>query len=97
MRQSRQDPNSKERNDILPEHNQGMYVVPQILTNRAEDFIRTAKKLAEYGYREVNLNLGCPSGTVVSKKKGAGFLGEREALERGSLRKYLKLWICRYP
>lgn len=33
--------NSKERNDILPEHNQGMYVVPQILTNRAEDFIRT--------------------------------------------------------
>ena len=74
--------NSKERNDILPEHNQGMYVVPQILTNRAEDFIRTAKKLAEYGYREVNLNLGCPSGTVVSKKKGAGFLREREALER---------------
>ena len=59
-----------------------MYVVPQILTNRAEDFIRTARKLAEYGYREVNLNLGCPSGTVVSKKKGAGFLGEREALER---------------
>ena len=43
--------NSKERNDILPEHNQGMYVVPQILTNRAEDFIRTARKLAEYGYR----------------------------------------------
>ena len=74
--------NSRERNDILPEHNQGMYVVPQILTNRAEDFIRTARQLAEYGYQEVNLNLGCPSGTVVSKKKGAGFLGEKEALDR---------------
>lgn len=66
--------NSKEKKDILPEHNQEMYTVPQILTNQAEDFIRVAKALQEYGYEEVNLNLGCPSGTVVSKKKGAGFL-----------------------
>ena len=50
----------RELNDILPEHNQGMYVVPQILTNQAEDFIRTAKELQEYGYSEINLNLGCP-------------------------------------
>lgn len=66
--------NSKEKKDILPENNEGMYTVPQILTNQAEDFIRVAKALQEYGYKEVNLNLGCPSGTVVSKKKGAGFL-----------------------
>lgn len=66
--------NSKEKKDILPENNEGMRVVPQILTNQAEDFIRVAKALQEYGYDEVNLNLGCPSGTVVSKKKGAGFL-----------------------
>ncbi len=66
--------NSKEKKDILPENNEGMYTVPQILTNQADDFIRVAKALQEYGYDEVNLNLGCPSGTVVSKKKGAGFL-----------------------
>ena len=66
--------NSKEKKDILPENNEGMYTVPQVLTNQAEDFIRVAKALTEYGYEEVNLNLGCPSGTVVSKKKGAGFL-----------------------
>ena len=60
----------RELNDILPEHNQGMYIVPQILTNQAGDFIRTAKELQEYGYSEINLNLGCPSGTVVSKHKG---------------------------
>ncbi|MBE5955820.1 MAG: tRNA-dihydrouridine synthase family protein [Lachnospiraceae bacterium] len=66
--------NSKEKKDILPENNKGMYTVPQILTNQAEDFIRVAKALQEFGYDEVNLNLGCPSGTVVSKKKGAGFL-----------------------
>ena len=72
----------RELNDILPEHNQGMYVVPQILTNQAEDFIRTAKELQEYGYSEINLNLGCPSGTVVSKHKGAGFLGRPDSLDR---------------
>lgn len=72
---------SKELNDILPEHNQGVVVVPQILTNHAGDFIRTAKQLKELGYDEINLNLGCPSGTVVSKGKGSGFLAQREALE----------------
>ena len=71
----------RELNDILPEHNQGMYVVPQILTNQAEDFIRTAKELQEYGYSEINLNLGCPSGTVVAKGKGAGFLAHPRLLE----------------
>ncbi len=72
---------AKERKDILPDHNQGMYVVPQILTNRSEYFIRTARELhREYGYQEVNLNLGCPSGTVVSKGKGAGFLARKEEL-----------------
>jgi tRNA-dihydrouridine synthase len=71
---------SKELNDILPEHNQRMYTVPQILTNRAEDFIQVAKALQEYGYEEVNLNLGCPSRTVVTKKKGAGFLADPRQL-----------------
>ena len=63
---------SREKNDILPMHNQGMCAVPQILTNSAEDFIKTVERLQEYGYEEVNLNLGCPSKTVVSKGRGAG-------------------------
>lgn len=73
---------SKEMKDILPKNNEGMYVVPQILTNNAEHFIRAARELKEeYGYHEVNLNLGCPSGTVVAKGKGAGFLAKREELD----------------
>lgn len=64
----------RERQDVLPEHNEGMYVIPQILTNRADDFLEIEKQLYEYGYREVNLNLGCPSGTVAAKGRGAGFL-----------------------
>ena len=72
----------KEIRDVLPEHNRGMYAVPQILTNRAEYFLRAAKELKEeYGYQEVNLNLGCPSRTVVSKGKGAGFLENIKELD----------------
>ena len=73
--------NYKEIKDILPEHNEGMHVVPQILTNRAEDFLAIAKELGNYGYESVNLNLGCPSGTVVAKHRGAGFLAVPEELD----------------
>lgn len=67
---------TREKNDILPENNEGMYVVPQVLTNNSQRFIETVEYLKEYGYHEINLNLGCPVGTVVSKKKGAGFLSQ---------------------
>ena len=74
---------SRERNDILPEHNQGMYAVPQIMTNKAEDFVRLAKQLREeFGYEEVNLNLGCPSKTVVGRHRGSGFLILTDELNR---------------
>lgn len=73
---------TREREDVLPGHNRGMDVVPQILTNKAEEFLRAAGELKEYGYREVNLNLGCPSRTVASKCRGAGFLAVPEELDR---------------
>lgn len=73
---------TKEMRDVLPENNEGMPVVPQILTNHAGGFLETAKRLAQMGYGEINLNLGCPSGTVAAKKKGAGFLAFPEELDR---------------
>lgn len=72
----------KEIREVSPETNQGLLVIPQILTNHAEDFIRTAHLLMEYGHQELNLNLGCPSGTVTAKGKGSGFLAEPEKLNR---------------
>jgi tRNA-dihydrouridine synthase len=71
----------REKNDVCPEHNAGMAVVPQILTNRAEDFLAIAEILREYGYDTVNLNLGCPSGTVAARGRGAGFLARPDELE----------------
>ena len=56
-------------------------VVPQLLTKNAEDFLWMAGVCRDRGYREVNLNLGCPSGTVVSKGKGSGMLSNPEALD----------------
>ena len=73
--------NYKEINDVAPEHNIGLVVIPQILTNQSDVFLSIAAQLADYGYREVNLNLGCPSGTVVAKKRGAGFLSIPDTLE----------------
>ena len=74
---------SKEINDILREHNEGIYLVPQILTNSAPDFLEFQKEMKEeYGYNEVNLNFGCPSGTVTSRNRGSGFLRDKEELNR---------------
>ena len=56
--------------------------MPQLLVRRAADFLWAAGELAAMGYPEINLNLGCPSGTVVAKGKGSGFLGLPEELER---------------
>ena len=56
-------------------------LVPQLLTNRAEYFIWGAEELQKMGYREVNLNLGCPSGTVVAKHKGSGLLADLNYLD----------------
>lgn len=56
--------------------------VPQVLTKVADDFLWAAKVCRDRGYDEVNLNVGCPSGTVVSKGKGSGMLRDMDALNR---------------
>lgn len=60
----------------------GVPEVPQVMTRRAPDFLWAAELLEDMGYDEVNLNLGCPSGTVAAKGKGAGFLARPEELDR---------------
>ena len=65
---------SREQVAVSPALNAGIPAVPQILTKNAEHFIHTARALHEAGYDEINLNLGCPSGTVTAKGKGSGML-----------------------
>lgn len=73
---------SREKKDIAPKNNQGLCVVPQLLTNHAEQCLWAMERLQELGYSEVNLNFGCPSGTVVVKRKGSGFLADLDTLDR---------------
>lgn len=55
--------------------------VPQVLTKVAEDFLWAAQVCADRGYEQVDLNTGCPSGTVTAKGKGAGMLRSPEELD----------------
>lgn len=73
---------AREMREIDPEHNKGMRLVPQIMSNQADDCLNTMQKLRELGYMEINLNFGCPSKTVVGKNRGAGFLAKTEELDR---------------
>ena len=73
---------ARQQRELDPARNAGMEVVPQLLVNDSEPFLWMAGVLKDMGYKEVNLNLGCPSGTVVKKKKGSGLLGQRELLKR---------------
>ena len=67
-------------NDILPENNPGITLIPQILTKNAAALKNATAFFRTLGYTETNLNLGCPSPTVTKKGKGAGLLAVPAAL-----------------
>lgn len=71
----------REEFDFSPLQNRGLYAVPQILAKNAEYFLGAARGFRDQGYTEVNLNLGCPSGTVTGKGKGAAMLKDLDALQ----------------
>ena len=64
----------KEDRELPMDDSVDFCAIPQILTKIPEDFLWAAQVCADRGYTEVNLNVGCPSGTVVSKGKGSGML-----------------------
>ena len=72
---------TREFKDINPEKNDVSLTVPQLLTNNPDHFTWAATEIIALGFKEINLNLGCPSGTVVSKKKGSGLLFYPEELD----------------
>jgi tRNA-dihydrouridine synthase len=60
--------------DILTENNSNLVLIPQIMTNDAEEFLLVAKKVQELGYDELNWNLGCPYPMVTKRGMGSGLL-----------------------
>ena len=73
---------ARESRDLPSADSVPFTAVPQVLTKVPEDFLWAAEQCRDRGYDEVNLNVGCPSGTVVAKGKGAGMLADPAALDR---------------
>jgi len=71
----------REARELPKADREAFCAVPQLLTKVPEDFLWAAEKCRELGYEEVNLNLGCPSGTVTAKGKGSGMLRDPDALD----------------
>ncbi len=72
----------REARETPPADSVPFRAVPQLMTKVPEDFLWATEECLRRGYDEVNLNAGCPSGTVVAKKKGAGMLEDPESLDR---------------
>lgn len=73
---------AKESRELPPAAEDSLTAIPQILTRNPVDFLWAAAVCRDLGYPEVNLNVGCPSGTVVAKGKGSGMLRDLEELRR---------------
>ena len=71
----------KSLRDIVPEKNKNVKLIPQVLTNQSQSFAKFEDMVKDLGYKEININLGCPSGTVVKKNRGSGFLRNAEGLD----------------
>ncbi|MCR5626671.1 MAG: tRNA-dihydrouridine synthase family protein [Lachnospiraceae bacterium] len=69
----------RELNEFLPFD---PMLIPQVLTSNADNFIWSAHLIADSGYDEVNINLGCPVATVVTKNKGSGMLKDKDRLKK---------------
>ncbi|MFZ4400829.1 MAG: tRNA dihydrouridine synthase [Bacteroidales bacterium] len=66
--------NPRKAKDVLPENNNSIPVIPQILGKEADSFIQMAEFLEGLGYDKLNWNLGCPVKSIVNKKRGSGLL-----------------------
>ncbi len=66
--------------DLLPENNLGLEVIPQVITNDADEFLFVAKYVRELGYKELNWNLGCPYPMVTKSGMGSGLISNTERI-----------------
>lgn len=65
---------SAKLDELLPENNKDLVVVPQILAKHPDQFVVLADMLSDLGYETINWNLGCPYPMVANKKRGSGLL-----------------------
>lgn len=67
--------------DLLPENNTTLTVIPQIMTNDADEFLFVVKFIQELGYNELNWNLGCPYPMVTKRGMGSGLICQPDKID----------------
>ena len=67
--------------EIDPRYNDVETLTPQILSTDSEEILRFAKQCKQLGYKEINLNMGCPFPRVANKKRGCGLLPYPDKVE----------------
>lgn len=90
---------SREKRDIDPGNNMAGRTLPQLMVNRAEDFLKVSRFLQEQGYKEVNWNLGCPYPMVTRRGLGSGLLARpdrisdilRQVMQESSIKVSIKM------
>lgn len=69
--------------DIIPENNTALPLVPQLMGNRPDHFVDTTRMLNEqFGYEHFNINIGCPSSPVVRHTRGCGLMPHPDIVEQ---------------
>ncbi len=65
---------SKELRDLKPDHNQGIPLIPQVIARDGQEMEVLVERVAAMGYREIDLNMGCPFPLQTRHGRGAGLL-----------------------
>lgn len=65
---------NKDRRELLPEQNKVNRLIPQVVASEAEEFDQLVRMVTALGYREIDLNMGCPFPLIANRGKGSGLL-----------------------
>ncbi len=68
--------------EVFPENNSDLPVVPQVLFSDVAEIYDLISILIDYGYPEINLNLGCPYPMATNKGRGAAWLEKPNDLNK---------------
>ena len=73
---------AKDARDVRPEFNTGVPIVPQVIAKDGEEFTFLINYLTELGYREIDVNMGCPFPLQTRHGRGAGILQQPESVKQ---------------
>ena len=82
--------------EVFPENNLAQPVVPQVLFSDVEELFDLVTVLVNFGYQEINLNLGCPYPMATNKGRGAAWLSKPDVLKNTLQELYAKGFPVKY-